>query len=154
MADDAARKPTPAAKRKSGQTSVGEAPQEASAHTTAETPSPFDYTQVFSLASANVDAFVGATEAWLHGLKAINEELVRFADTRMQALNSTARSFAEADDTKALTDASLDYARNAAEEYFAETAKVVNLTADLARDSWVPLQEQWRSGLNGRIDGK
>ncbi len=146
MAGTATRNPKPAA-QKTGM-------QDTSARTQTEVPSPFDYTEVFALASANVDAFVGATEAWLRGLKAINEELVQFADTRMQAINTTARSMAEADDANALTDVSFDYARNAAEEYFAETAKVVNLTADLARDSWIPLQEHWRAGLNNKSGSK
>ena len=146
MAETATRNPKPAAEK------TGE--QDTSARTQTEVTSAFDYTEVFALASANVDAFVGATEAWLRGLKAINEELVQFADTRMQAINTTARSIAEADDANALTDVSFEHARNAAEEYFAETAKVVNLTADLARDSWIPLQEHWRAGLNHKPGGK
>ena len=154
MAENATRKPHRTAKSKAAPKSAARPPQAVSAPAAIAAPSPYDYTEVFALASANVDAFVGATEVWLRGLKAINEELVQFADTRMQALNSTARSIAEADDAQALTDASLDYARNAAEEYFAETAKVVNLTADLARDSWVPLQEQWRNGLTSGAKAK
>lgn len=119
-----------------------------------EPASAFDYTQAFALASANLNAFVGATEAWLRGITEINEELVQFANTRMGALNATAQKIAEADGAEELTKATLDHARNAADEYFAETAKVVNLTADLTRESWVPLQERWRSGLDIKPGGK
>ncbi len=130
MAEAQKRNPKSAAQESRAQAPTPKAPQAAAVQTQTDAPAPFDYTEVFAFASANVDAFVGATEAWLRGLKAINEELVQFADTRMQAMNATAHSVAEADDASALADASLEHARAAAEEYFAETAKVVNLTTE------------------------
>jgi hypothetical protein len=109
---------------------------------------PLDHTELFSLAAANLEAFAGATQAWLRGLSAINQEMVRFADSRMQAVNATANSVAEANGAGAVTDASCDFARRAAEQYFTETAKVMNMVTGIAHDSWVPLQSRWRNGLN------
>lgn len=144
MSKSAARNPTPAT-RESGKQEPARPVRQAAKQT--QMPEPFDYSELFAMASANMNAFMSTTEVWLRGLSMINEELVQFADARMHAVNEAARGIAEADGVDRVTDVSFDYARNAAGEYFAETAKLVNLTADLARDSWMPVQQAWRNGF-------
>lgn len=110
-------------------------------------PAPEDDFDFAAFGGANLDAFFQAGQAMLRGVSALNEEFIAFANTRLRSNMKTGRSLNNCDSVEEAFQVQCDYARAASEEYFTQATKLLNIAAEVARESWTPVESRANSAM-------
>lgn len=106
----------------------------------ASEPDGFDEMLVANV--ANMDAFSCATEALIKGMSNLNAEMASFAESRIQANFERTRSLLKTSDPADLVELQVNFARSAAEQYFAEITRLLNLATQVTEESWAPIRDR------------
>lgn len=98
-----------------------------------------------------IGAYMEATQTMLRGVAAFNAELLSFATTRFQKSVELSQSIAECSGPHEAFQLQCECGRSETEQYFDEATKMMNMAAEVARDSWAPIQSQASSALEGIV---
>lgn len=82
------------------------------------------------------DSFARANSVVLKGMTEMSTELMRFANTRLQSNMETVDKIGQCRDVGELLDCEWRHAETLARHYADETTKLLNMTAELARQIW------------------
>lgn len=82
------------------------------------------------------DSVARANSAMLKGMTEMSTELMKFANARLQTNLETAGKIGQCRDVGEFFDAEWRYAETFTRHYTDETSKLLNMTAQLARDVW------------------
>lgn len=94
-------------------------------------------------------AVMKANEAALEGAVAVGREIMEFGTARVQRDLETQGSLMRCKDAEEAYRVQFDYAREATQQYFEEASKLMNLTAQITRDCWAPIEDRTRAALEG-----
>jgi hypothetical protein len=108
---------------------------------------------------ANVEALVAsngetmkavmkANESMFGSMAAINREIFDFGSTRLRHDIETSRSLMGCKDAEEAFRLQCDFTRAAAQQYFEEAGKLMNLTAEFTRDYWAPIEDRTKEALH------
>lgn len=111
-----------------------------------------DYQAVIGGTGENLAAVMKSSEAVLQGMANIGNEVVSFANRRLQENMMTSQDFSQCRDVAQAFRLQCDYTRKATEQYMEEFSKIMELASSIARDSLTPLEERTRETLR-RING-
>ena len=117
----------------------------------AETGS-FDYQALIGGSGENVAAVMKSSEAVLQGIASLGNEVVSFANQRLQENLATSQEFSQCRDVTQAFRLQCDYARKATEQYMEEANKIMELANSMTRESMLPFEERTRETLR-RMNG-
>lgn len=109
---------------------------------TPETSVPEGVDEMLDTNVANVEAFARATEAMIKGMANLNAEMARFAEDRIRANFERMQSLLKTSDPADVVELQVNFARLAAEQYFTETTRLLNLAAQVTEESWAPIKDR------------
>ena len=90
---------------------------------------PADIGDVMALAKTNLEHFTRATDAMLSGMKELNDEIVRFAGTQLDASAEAARSILSAGTPTEALGRHVNYTRSATQAYLSQATKFFEVAA-------------------------
>lgn len=97
---------------------------------------------VAALNGAMLSAFAKASQAYVDGLVAMNEEMMSFANDRMHRNAELGERLTKCGTWGDVLSLQQDWSRAAMEAYSAETAKLTELATKVQSESWAPLAER------------
>lgn len=124
---------------------------------TAETgamPPQIDINALVQRNGENMKAFVKANEVMLEGLFAMGREIMTFGNTRLTQDLKASEALMRCHGADEAFRLQCDFARDAAQQYLEETTRLMNLTAQLTRDCWAPLQERAQGAIEEIENGE
>lgn len=92
-------------------------------------------------------AVMKANEAALEGMVAIGREIMEFGTERVRRDLETQGSLMRCTNAEEAYRLQCDYAREATQQYFEEASKLMNLSAQIARDCWAPIEDRTRAAI-------
>lgn len=92
-----------------------------------------DIGDVMALAKTNLEHFTRATDAMLSGMKELNEEIVRFTGTQLDAGAEAARSIVSAGTPAEALGRHVDYARSATQAYLSQASKLFEVATRVSQ---------------------
>ena len=118
--------------------------------TPSETPQTNDNAQLEQLAAMNgaaMGAFAEAYQAYVKGVTLINGELTAFMNTRLRHDANLGQALAACKDWNEVVTLQQGWYQEAATEYQAETARLMEMTTKMARESWTPVTQQVNAAM-------
>jgi phasin family protein len=109
---------------------------------TPEASEPEGVDEMLDTNVANVEAFARATEAMIKGMANVNAEMARFAEDRIRANFERMQSLLKTSDPADVVELQVNFARLAAEQYFTEATRLLNLAAQVTEESWAPIKDR------------
>jgi hypothetical protein len=100
--------------------------------------------------TANIAAFVRASEALWSGMAIMSQEMMQFASTRIRENMDLSGSVLQCGDPREAFRLECDFARNATKQYLDEASKLLTIAANTSQRSWAPIEELTQETL-GRI---
>lgn len=107
-----------------------------------------DVEAIMATNGENWRAFMKAGEAMLEGMTAVGREMMDFGNARMRHDIATSESLMRCNGAEEAFRLQCDYAREATQQYFEEAGKLMQLTARMTREYWVPLEDRTRATLH------
>lgn len=95
---------------------------------------------------------IKSSEAMLHGMASLSNEVMSFANARLQQNLQTTETLTHCKDFEQAFRVQCDHAQTATQQYLAEATKIVELATGMARDSMTPFEERTRETLR-RLNG-
>jgi len=95
----------------------------------------------------NMKAFLQSNEVMLEGIFALGREVMSFGNTRLTHDLKASEALMQCHGADEAFRLQCDFARDAAQQYLEETTRLMNLTAQLTRDCWAPLQERAQGAI-------
>ena len=95
---------------------------------------------------------IKSSEAMLHGMASLSNEVMSFANARLQQNLQTTETLTHCKDFEQAFRVQCDYAQTASQQYLAEASKLMELAAGMARASMTPVEERTRETLH-RLNG-
>ena len=92
-------------------------------------------------------AMMKANEAMLEGMVALQREIMEFGGARLQEDLETQSELAKCKDLQEAWKLQAEFAQKAMQQYTAETAKLVDLSAKISRECWSPFEAATRAAL-------
>lgn len=117
---------------------------------TPDSPQTSEPEGVDEMLDANVaimDAFARATGAMIKGMADLNAEMARFTEERVRANFERTRSLLKTSDPADVVELQVDFARSAAEQYFTESTRLLNLALQATEESWAPIRDRVDGGF-------
>ena len=111
-----------------------------------------DYQALIDANGENMQAFMKAGEAWLQGMADLNNEMMTFANRRLQEQAETRESLTQCKDLETAYRVNCDFAQKATQVYLEEATKLMSMAAELARQSMAPFETRTRETLR-RLNG-
>ncbi|MCP4330219.1 MAG: phasin family protein [Alphaproteobacteria bacterium] len=87
-----------------------------------------------------MDAMIRSGEATLKGMATINEEMMNFADKRARASIDTCQSLVRCVTFAEAMELQSQYARSVSEAYMTQASRILNLSAEIAKNGMVSMQ--------------
>lgn len=100
-----------------------------------------------ALGGAAFEIFSQACRAYTTGVAQLNGELMNFVDSRLSRDAKLGNALSKCHDWSDAVDLQQDWARQATQDYLAETSKLMELGSMVARDSWQPVYERANQAL-------
>ncbi|MEO3427805.1 phasin family protein [Pelagibius sp. CAU 1746] len=97
----------------------------------------------------NVSAVMSAGEAVLAGMAEVSQEMMTFAGDRLRQDMEVAEDFARSKSPEELFEKQCSFAQRAAEQYAAETSKLIAMFARIQQSCWAPVRERTKETLHG-----
>ena len=119
---------------------------------TQESPAAAGFEALFHENHSNLSAAMKAQESLLHGVAALNQEIMEFASARFREDVAASEKLMNSKDAESAFCAQCEFAQSAIQQYFMESTKLMGLATQIARDCWTPLQDRSRlvlRNLNG-----
>lgn len=98
--------------------------------------SPGDIEDVMTLARTNLENFTRATSAMLSGMRELNDEMVRFAGSQLDAGAEAARSIMSAGTPAEALGRHVDFARTATQAYLSQATKLFEVAARMSQNGF------------------
>lgn len=136
-------------------TAAKEAAAEEGRKDTPETPrvaEPQGFDDMLDANVAIMDAFTRGTTAMINGMTNLHAEMARFAEDRVRANFERTQSLLKTSDPADAVEVQVNFARSAAEQYFMEATRLLDLAAQVTEESWAPINDRIGQGLD--IAGK
>lgn len=102
----------------------------------------------------NVSAVMSAGEAMLSGMAEVSQEVMSFAGSRLREDLELAEELASAKSPEEIFEKQCSIARRAAEQYMAETSKLIGMMARIQQSCWAPMEERTKAALHGLSAGE
>lgn len=99
-------------------------------------------TRLGALAGSMTNAVTNATQAYVEGVTKLNSEVIGFMSDRWRRDVDFGQSLARCENWTEATALQQDWARRAAQDYFAEATKLFQLASRSALGTWDPLLQQ------------
>ena len=114
---------------------------------TPQASEPDGFDEMLDANFAIMDAFVRATAAMIKGMADLNAEMARFAEDRVRANFERTQSLLKTSDPADVVELQVNFARSAAEQYFTESTRLLNIAAQVTEESWAPIRDRVDEGL-------
>lgn len=98
---------------------------------------------LFALNGLGAEMCLRSTEAMFRAMAAMNQEIADFAGRRVRAGLDAVESMMQSRDMGRSFDVQLEFMRQATTDYFEETQRLLDLAAQVTRESWSPVQGIW-----------
>jgi phasin family protein len=98
------------------------------------------YDDVASYGKDNVDAYVQSTAVFAKGMEAMGKELMTFAQSALEANVANTKAMFGAKTVGELFELQTDFSRNHFDSLVSESAKLTELSMNLANDAMQPIQ--------------
>lgn len=106
------------------------------------------YDDVASLGKESVDAYVASTGALAKGIEAMSKELMVFTQSAVEANVANAKALFGAKTLREAIDLQADFSRSRIDSLVSESARLTELSLNLANDTFEPIQVQ----LNATVE--
>ncbi len=106
------------------------------------------YDEVASLGKESVDAYVASTSVLAKGIEAMSKELMGFTQSAVEANVANAKALFGAKTLREVIDLQSDFSRGRIDSLVSESAKLTELSLNLANDTFEPIQVQ----LNATVE--
>ena len=90
----------------------------------------------------NMEAMVAASTAWLKGVETVSREVASFAQKSLDANVEIARKVSGCDSVQEVVDLQNVHARSAFDSIVAESAKIAEMTSQVANEAMLPLNQR------------
>lgn len=94
---------------------------------------------VTAINGAAMDIFSQACQAYASGLATVNSELVSFVNTRLKHDAELGEALAKCRNWTDAATLRQDWAQTASVEYLAEASRLMEVTAEVSKESWKPV---------------
>ena len=100
------------------------------------------YDELAVLGQGNFEAFVESNSAVAKGFEAIGKEVLAFAQRSVEGHMAQARALIGVKNVQEFVDLQNDYAKRRLEDTLAETAKLTELSSQVANEAFEPLKKR------------
>lgn len=97
---------------------------------------------------ATLDDVTNASQAYVNGVAAVNQEIANFLQTRLKHDIALGEALARCRTLAEATEAQGDWLKQATDDYTAETQKLFDLGSTLMRGGWTPTE---RAGAGPKV---
>ncbi len=101
---------------------------------------PAAASQLESWPAASLDEVTDASQAYVEGVAAVNQEIAKFLQTRLSRDIALGESLARCRTLAEATKAQGDWLKQATDDYTAETQRLFDLGSRLMRGGWTPTE--------------
>ena len=105
-------------------------------------PSPRGIGDFSAAANSSISAYSAATQAMLKGVAAFNEEIMAFANSRIEENMKAGQALMHCDHLGGAVQLQIDCACGATEQYLAEAGKLAEIATRVTGECWTPLQDR------------
>ena len=98
------------------------------------------YDEVASLGKDNVDAYVLSTTVFAKGVESMGKELMSMAQSAVETNVATTKALFGAKTVREVIDLQTEFSRSAFDNFVAESAKLTEMSMNLANDAIEPIQ--------------
>ena len=112
---------------------------------TSDTPQAAEREGFDEMLDANfaiMEAYARGSAAMMKGMANLNAEMARFAEDRIRANIERTQSLLQTSDPADVVELQVDFARSAAEQYFTEGTRLLDLAAGVTEESWAPIKDR------------
>lgn len=106
------------------------------------------YDDIASLGKDNIDAYVQSTNVFAKGVEAMGKEMMSFAQTSLDSSMANAKALFGATTLREFIDLQTDFSRSGFDSLVAESARLTELSVNLANETIEPLQVR----LNANVE--
>ena len=92
--------------------------------------------------SAAMEIFAEACQTYVQGVATLNEELMKFVNSRLDRDIELSCAMSECSDWSGATKLQQHWMQQATQEYLAEASKLTNLASKITKQSWGPVLER------------
>lgn len=96
-----------------------------------------DFSAVAPFAAQGLEAMMRAGNAWMKGVGSLNEEMLSFSQDQLGKYMDASQSLLRCSSLEQALSTQCDLARSTLETYSREANKLMSLTAQIARDTWM-----------------
>ena len=121
--------------------------QTAKAVETSALPPQVDVDALVQRNGENMKAFMKANEVMLEGMATLGREMMEFGNNRLSHDLKASETLMQCHGADEAFRVQCDFARDAAQQYLDHATRLMNLTAQLTRQCWAPLQERAEGAL-------
>lgn len=112
-----------------------------------------DPTAMVSMWQSNaLDLMSRAGQAYTSGVAAIGEEMASFMQTRLQQNIALGESLTRCHTLTDMANVQRDWMKETTEEYAAEARKLIELSSNLMRESWQPVEQAARESAGSQAE--
>ena len=110
------------------------------------TPSAAEVEALLARNGRTLEAMIKANGAVLEGMAKLGREMLEFGNTRIREDLEASETLMKCKDPQEAFRLQCDFARRATQQYFEEATRLMELTAQITRNCWAPLEETARAG--------